>query len=61
MELHFNTRSKNQILGLIEFSESSGLTRETKILLAKEGIEKNYQFRLKNQKSTSKIKLKEGD
>lgn len=61
LELHFNVKPSEEILKHITFPESEQLTRDAKVLLAKDRITKAYQMKVKNQKTFSKISIEEGD
>lgn len=61
LELHFNIKPSEEILKHIIFPESDQLSRDAKILLAREKINKAYQTRIRSQKTSSKIRIKEGD
>lgn len=61
VELHFNVKPSDELLTYISFPQSQLLSRDAKILLARERIDKAHKCRLKQQKTKSKITLKEGD
>lgn len=61
MELHFGKKPKDEIMNIINFPESSLLTKDAKIILAKERLQRNFNKRLENQRTPSRILLNVGD
>ena len=59
-ELHFGTPIHDQIERIINFPKNKPVSREYLITLARESMEKNYQYRKKNQK-LSRVVLNVGD
>lgn len=60
-ELHFGEQPADQIKEIIRFPDSTGISRDYKIILAKKNLEKNFENRAKLQKNPSRMELSEGD
>lgn len=60
VELQFNKKSNDEIREIISFPEEY-LSKESKIVLARKRLQRNFNKRARTQKSSSKIILKEKD
>lgn len=60
-ELHFGSKPVDLIRQIVSFPESESLSRDAKILLARDRINRHFEKRSRAQKLTSKVELKEGD
>lgn len=60
-KLQFGLRPVNQIQMIVDFPEVEELSKDAKILLARERIQKSFEKRSRTQKASSRVELKEGD
>lgn len=60
-ELHFNKRANDQLREIIKFPDTIQTDHDTKIMLARQMLEKSFQHRGKYQKSKSSVVLNVGD
>lgn len=61
LELHFGTKPEDMVERIIDFPKGDDLSKDAKILLAREKINNNYAKRAKSQKRPSRVILKEND
>lgn len=61
VELHFNQKPIEKIKEIVQFPPSTEIDHETKIVVAKERLLKNFRMRKKQQKTKTTIELNEND
>lgn len=61
IELHFGKQPKDEILNIITYPTLTDLSKDAKIMLAKEKIQVNFEKRKRSKGRFSAIELKVGD
>lgn len=60
-ELHFGVHCTDEIKEIVKFPQVAGMTKDYKIILARENLQRNFDNRARNQRNPSEIRLNEGD